>query len=450
MAKQDLYALLRVERSATSAELDVAYQTACATLLARPDAHGDDVQNRLKFLRFAHETLLHKGRRDAYDASLIEAPVPAPAAARTSRTRPAPARSGAARLPRPMLMAGVGAFALIAAAVWFTKSSKASQAAPVAAPAIASLVADAKAADEGAGDAPPSSMSAEALFERYSKSVVLIIGFDGNGRPVLQGSGVVVADQRVITNCHVAKAATQIGIELADKRYEATLLRADPDPLHDLCLLAVADLHAPAIGLGNMATVKIGQKVFALGAPRGLDLTLSEGIVSSLRKYEDSHFIQTTASISPGSSGGALFNEAGALVGITTFNFTNGQNLNFAVPVDWVAKLLGNVVPLANLSTDAMGDLLGAWHCESDQMKSPIAFHFKSDGTFQYTRPKSPDSAFTGTYGITGNHTLTLTSEHTSPPDMAIEIMALSRTNMRISAPFRNEAMAFDCRKSAM
>lgn len=78
--------------------------------------------------------------------------------------------------------------------------------------------------------------------------------------------------------------------------------------------------------------------MYAVGSPRGLELTISDGIISQLRG-EHTNLIQTTASISPGSSGGGLFNLRGELIGITTFNVTGGQNLNFALPVEWLENL---------------------------------------------------------------------------------------------------------------
>jgi S1-C subfamily serine protease len=96
---------------------------------------------------------------------------------------------------------------------------------------------------------------------------------------------------------------------------------------------------APAVVIGSTKTLKVGAKVYAIGAPKGLELTLSDGIVSSLREVDGGQYIQTTAAISPGSSGGGLFDENGALVGLTTFYLAEGQNLNFAVPVEWVKEL---------------------------------------------------------------------------------------------------------------
>ncbi len=119
--------------------------------------------------------------------------------------------------------------------------------------------------------------------------------------------------------------------------FDATLKYADPD--RDLCQLSVPELKAPAIAFGSAKKLKVGQRVYAIGTPKGLELTLSEGLVSSLRQYEGSQYIQTSAAISPGSSGGGLFDDQGRLVGITTFQVIDGQNLNFALPVEWISEL---------------------------------------------------------------------------------------------------------------
>jgi Flp pilus assembly protein TadD len=116
-----------------------------------------------------------------------------------------------------------------------------------------------------------------------------------------------------------------------------TLTHLDPD--HDLCQLKAKDLVARPLQVRTSATLAVGERVFALGAPEGLELTMSEGLVSGLRDYENGHLIQTSAPISPGSSGGGLFDAQGRLVGITTFFLKEGQNLNFALPGEWLQAL---------------------------------------------------------------------------------------------------------------
>lgn len=175
------------------------------------------------------------------------------------------------------------------------------------------------------------------IYEQAAKSTVVVRNVGANGKPQSMGSGVVLADGEVVTNCHVVKGASQLRVRIKDKEYPATLRYSDWD--RDVCSVSVAGLNAPAVMVGSTRSLKVGAKVYAIGAPKGLELTLSDGIVSSLREVEGGRYIQTTAAISPGSSGGGLFDENGTLVGLTTFYYAEGQNLNFAVPVEWVKEL---------------------------------------------------------------------------------------------------------------
>lgn len=179
--------------------------------------------------------------------------------------------------------------------------------------------------------------TASEIYEQASKSTVLVLNLDEKGEPQSRGSGVVFTKGNVVTNCHVVKDAGGLKVHSGNKEYPATLQSSDWD--RDVCSLSVAGLVAPEVVIGSTKTLKVGEKVYAIGAPKGLELTLSDGIVSSLREVEGGHYIQTTAAISPGSSGGGLFDEDGALVGLTTFYLAEGQNLNFAVPVEWLNEL---------------------------------------------------------------------------------------------------------------
>jgi serine protease Do len=437
MAKQNLYGLLGVSQDAGNSDLEAAYRDACAVLVAQRDAHEPDVQNRLKFLKFALDTLHHPVRRAAYDASLN-----APAAA----TPTAAARPGRDSRPRPFALALTGA-ALLAALSLAAWKLWPRPAAPLPRVAVArSAPPVAAQADSAPAAAVSERLTPELLFQRNSQSVVVVGGLNGSSTEILQGSGVVIDDERVITNCHVAKSAATTVIKLAGKRYPATLLRFDDNPAHDLCLLEVAGLHAPAIPLAAVESIQVGQKVYALGAPRGLDLTLSEGIVSSLRKQDDSHFIQTTASISPGSSGGGLFNDSGALIGITTFQSVEGQNLNFAVPVDWVAQLMAKTESLPILGAEALDSLRGKWQCPSSKGKERVLLYtFGGNGSFRVARQGDKGEWFDGTYAIMGNHTLVLSGRNTSPPEFYVQVLALSKSELRVSSPFYQDAQTYNC-----
>ncbi len=183
------------------------------------------------------------------------------------------------------------------------------------------------------------------ILVKVSPSVVVVDILDAKGKPIGQGSGAVIGAGQVITNCHVAQKDKSLQVRQSGKIFKATLQYADPD--RDLCQLSVPDLKAPPVALGTAMKLKVGQRVYVIGAPQGLELTLSEGLISSLRPHEGSQYIQTSAAISPGSSGGGLFDDQGRLVGITSFQFIAGQNLN-ALPVDWVGELpkRGQAVPV--------------------------------------------------------------------------------------------------------
>ena len=198
----------------------------------------------------------------------------------------------------------------------------------------------------------------EKLFEKVSPSIVVVVAVDSNGKPVSQGSGVVVAPKEVTTNCHVLEHGTRYQVKQGNQAWPATLLRGNAD--YDLCVLSAPSLTAPSASLRGVKGIKVGARVYAIGAPRGLELTLSEGLVSSLRPMGNSQIIQTNAAISPGSSGGGLFDADGRLIGITTFYLAEGQNLNFALPADWIAVLPKVAAPAKKTGRRTMDWLAGA------------------------------------------------------------------------------------------
>lgn len=185
-------------------------------------------------------------------------------------------------------------------------------------------------------DAPRGPRSAKQVFQEVSKSIVRVVLVDPWGNPTSQGSGVVVGRGEVITNCHVVDGPGSVEIKVGLDSYPANIATADKRK--DLCRLT-SGLDAPAVNVYGSMDLEPGERVYAIGAPRGLELTISEGIVSSLREVDGGRIIQTTAPVSPGSSGGGLFDTQARLVGIITFQRGDGQNLNFALPAEWIAEM---------------------------------------------------------------------------------------------------------------
>jgi tetratricopeptide (TPR) repeat protein len=182
------------------------------------------------------------------------------------------------------------------------------------------------------------------VFEQVQDSVVVVQAFDRQGKQVGLGSGVVLPGGGVVTNHHVAAAGDRLKVGAKGRFVAAALLASDPT--RDLALLSAPGLRATPATLGRAGSLKVGDRVYAVGAPYGLELSLSEGLVSQLRGGPPP-LIQTTAAISPGSSGGGLFNDRGELVGITTFYLKEAQGLNFALPVEWLGSLAGKTLRAA-------------------------------------------------------------------------------------------------------
>ncbi|HRH79459.1 MAG TPA: tetratricopeptide repeat-containing serine protease family protein [Thiobacillaceae bacterium] len=179
--------------------------------------------------------------------------------------------------------------------------------------------------------------TASEVFEIASRSTVVVLAQNAKEKTSRLGSGVVLADGAIVTNCHTLKGGGKLSVRHQQREYPAVIRHTDWD--RDVCSLSVPGLKATPVTLGNTRRLKVGAHVYAVGAPKGLELTLSDGIVSSLRQIDGGQYIQTTTPISPGSSGGGLYDEQGRLLGLTTFYLAEGQNLNFALPVEWIEQL---------------------------------------------------------------------------------------------------------------
>ncbi len=181
-----------------------------------------------------------------------------------------------------------------------------------------------------------------SIAELTLASTVSITMQDRNRQIYGLGSGVIIDSGMVITNLHVVAGATfgyvQEVNDAHKHRIEGYLAI---DKVNDLALLSVPTISATALHL-HTNPPRVGEKIYAAGNPHGLTGTFSEGIVSSLRTIDNKSFIQITAPISPGSSGGPIVNGSAELIGIAVGGYTEGQNLNFAIPATYVAALLGS------------------------------------------------------------------------------------------------------------
>jgi tetratricopeptide (TPR) repeat protein len=170
-------------------------------------------------------------------------------------------------------------------------------------------------------------------------ATVTIIALDADNDPFQFGSGFVFNNEMVATNFHVIEGCKSVLITTSLDTvayYSNELINFDKN--NDIAILKVNSLSIMPLSLSK-DTVEIGDAIYVVGNPEGLESTFSEGIVSSIRKYDDNKLIQITAPISHGSSGGPVINEKGEVIGISVATLKEGQNLNFAVPVEYLIKI---------------------------------------------------------------------------------------------------------------
>lgn len=201
-------------------------------------------------------------------------------------------------------------------------------------------------------------LSPAEVFKKVERSVVVIYATrslaDGRAREIAQGSAVAVTSHLLLTNCHVVENRPVIRIMMKDTAIVATLAASDEKT--DRCILkSEGPALVPIGGVRRFADLGVGERVFAVGTPAGLEHTLTEGIISSLRNFGARNLVQTDAPISHGNSGGGLFDESGNLIGITTLTLATRpgfQNLNFAIAAsDYWEKKSGDHAAAADIST---------------------------------------------------------------------------------------------------
>ncbi|MGB2678826.1 MAG: trypsin-like peptidase domain-containing protein [Candidatus Acidiferrum sp.] len=193
-----------------------------------------------------------------------------------------------------------------------------------------------------AAQSPPPKKDIPTIAKAAKGAIVTIV-MANDDRPIARGTGFLVrADGAVLTNYHVIATGNVGVVKFAD----GTILPVDgvlaTDKFRDLAIIKIHGKTFPTLTLGNSDQIQVGEEVVAIGNPLGLELTVSNGILSGIRtdEKEDGKLLQITAPISRGSSGGPLFNMSGEVVGINALILEGGESLNFAIPINDAQRLL--------------------------------------------------------------------------------------------------------------
>jgi S1-C subfamily serine protease len=177
------------------------------------------------------------------------------------------------------------------------------------------------------------------IYEKSKQSIVLLLAYDSAGIPSAIGTGFFVEPTKIATNAHVVRAASKVVYRIlgVERTFTAREISNFSETL-DLAVLEAAEEGTP-LRLSTVETLQVGERVVVIGNPRGLQGSVSEGIVAGIRGTGASRLIQITAPISPGSSGGPVFNLQGEVIGLATATLRDSQNINFAVPSSLLPRL---------------------------------------------------------------------------------------------------------------
>ncbi len=187
----------------------------------------------------------------------------------------------------------------------------------------------------------------ESVYRKVADSVVLLVVENSSHETIGQGSGFIIDDGRIVTNAHVARAGN---VFVKSGVFKSSCAVERIDDLNDLALLMPSTPLAVRPLSFASGTPLSGARVFAVGNPRGMEKTITEGLVTGVRSVDGSDVLQISAAISPGSSGGPVVDTDGAVVGVAVAGLRNAQNVNFAVPLPALQALLRSTA-----STDLSG-----------------------------------------------------------------------------------------------
>jgi len=225
------------------------------------------------------------------------------------------------------------------------------------------------------------------VVKKSSDAVVLIAISDSSGQETALGSGFVVSpDGEIVTNYHVIKEAHSAIVKLSNGAFFPVNGILASDSNRDLAIIKVNGKNLPFLSLGEMNDVRVGDHVVAIGSPLGLEGTVSDGIVSAVRDEGSEKWIQTTAPVSHGNSGGPLLDLSNRVVGVITWgvNLQLGQNLNFAASCNEVRELLisahQQVKPLGSITSNGNGIASTVW----TSLTSGRDYTIRTDGDYLY------------------------------------------------------------------
>ena len=248
-------------------------------------------------------------------------------------------------------------------------------------------------------------VDSEDIYATYANNVVKIYNYDGSNNLLGTGSGFVIdLDGKIATNYHVIDGATRLEVEFTDGTVMDVLEVTNYDMSKDVAVIYVGTISngAQAVVFGNDRALRTGSAIYTIGYPLGESLSITNGLISSkYRDVYDEYYIQISAPISPGNSGGPLVNKYGEVVGINTLSTTSyAQNMNYSSPISFIGEVLteDNTVSMAYFANRDT-DIMTAHHVVA--VVDGVYGIDKTTGEKVYTSDNHFDLEQVGSYGVT-------------------------------------------------
>jgi S1-C subfamily serine protease len=195
------------------------------------------------------------------------------------------------------------------------------------------------------------SFDSAEITKKVAPAVVLIKGSTNTG-DVLGSGFIISSDGKIATNLHVIDGLRNGGVQLASgEKFDSFSVLAF-DARKDIAIIKISGFDLPSVPLGNSNTIQVGEPVLAVGSPLGLQGSVTTGVISSVRDDPAGggfEVLQTDAAANPGNSGGPLVNRRCEVIGIITFKIGGTENLNFAIPVNYLRGLMDSPVSAMTL-----------------------------------------------------------------------------------------------------
>jgi S1-C subfamily serine protease len=219
----------------------------------------------------------------------------------------------------------------------------------------------------------------EQLYASATPSVVALDVENAAGKHFVGNGFLAIDDRLAVTAWHVVHDARRVQARFADGQRVTVIGLVDKNEKSDLALLRLDRPGRPRVTLA-LAAPRIGSRVYLLGSPRGLDFSLSEGLVSQIRTLDDVRYYQLSCPISPGDSGGPVLNDRGEAIGVVSWRKADAENVGFAIPANEVSQLN------PTLPVIAWSDAAPRWPAsvrspEAPLVRAPVPASRASSGT---------------------------------------------------------------------